>query len=254
MLSQLGLCEFAVTKSDYASRMMKQELRNYEAISQTIDSGIEHAKTQIEQSKENLVLAKKIRKNRMEYDVLAKVITQQPDRKKTTEKLDALKKELSELEHNRRQLQHKLEVRRNDFTVLMRSIKELQTKLDDDDVTKAGEYIDGGDEDDGECADDTIENVDDIEMNVEDVVVLDDTVNDVADDVEMQEDEMSSESFKGHHRRGRKKGGDRSGANSPTWCGESPSGSPTNSPKSSRFASTYNIRNSPIEVASTTSP
>lgn len=132
MLAQLSQCEFAITKSDFASKMMKQELKNYEVISQTIDSGIEHAKSQIEQSKENLVLAKKIRKHRMEYDVLAKIITQQPDRKKTTEKLEALKKDLSELENNRRQLQRKLEIRRNEFSVLMRSIKELQTKLDDE--------------------------------------------------------------------------------------------------------------------------
>lgn len=131
MLSQLAQCEFAVTKSNYASTMMKQELKNYEQISQTIDLGIEHAKSQIEQSKENLVLAKKIRKNRMEYDVLAKVINQQPDRKKTTEKLEALKKELNELDNNRRHLQRKLEIRRNEFSVLMRSIKELQSKLDD---------------------------------------------------------------------------------------------------------------------------
>lgn len=114
---------------------MKHELKNYEAISKTIDSGIEHAKVQILQSKENLVLAKKIRKNRMEYDVLAKVISQQPDRKETTIKLDALKKELDELKETKSKLQHKLEMRRNDFTVLMRSIKELQTKLDNPDAS-----------------------------------------------------------------------------------------------------------------------
>lgn len=111
---------------------MKQDLRNYENISQTIDEGIQQAKTQIEQSKENLVLAKTIRKNRMEYDVLAKIISAQPDRRKTTDKLDTLKTELAELEHNRRLLQRKLDVRRNEFAVLMRSIKELQSKMDDD--------------------------------------------------------------------------------------------------------------------------
>lgn len=109
---------------------MKQELRNYESISQTIDTGIDQAKAQIEQSKENLVLAKKIRKNRMEYDALAKIITQQPDRKKTTEQLDSLKRELTELDNTNRQLQRKLEVRSNEFSVLMRSIKELQSKLE----------------------------------------------------------------------------------------------------------------------------
>lgn len=133
MLGQLAQCEFTVKKSDFARKMMKHELKNYEAISKTIDSGIEHAKVQILQSKENLVLAKKIRKNRMEYDVLAKVISQQPDRKETTVKLDALKKELDELKKTKSKLQHKLEMRRNDFTVLMRSIKELQVKLDNPD-------------------------------------------------------------------------------------------------------------------------
>lgn len=146
MLGQLAQCEFTVKKSDFTRKMMRHELKNYEAISNTIDSGIVHAKVQIAQSKENLVLAKKIRKNRMEYDVLANVITQQPDRKKTMVKLDALKRELDELKEQRRKLQQKLEIRRNDFTVLMRSIHELQTKLDDN---NDGEHT--ADDEDGAC-------------------------------------------------------------------------------------------------------
>lgn len=132
LLDQLDLVEFAATKSGYAAKMVNQELRNYENISQTIDEGIQQAKNQIDQSKENLVLAKTIRKNRMEYDVLAKIISAQPDRRKTTDKLDTLKTELAELENSRRLLQRKLDVRRNDFAVLMRSIRELQANLDDE--------------------------------------------------------------------------------------------------------------------------
>lgn len=135
MLGQLAQCEFTVKKSDFARKMMKNELKNYEAISKTIDSGIDHAKVQILQSKENLVLAKKIRKNRMEYDVLARIISQQPDRKETNAKLEALKMELDGLKQTKNKLQHKLEMRRKDFTVLMRSIKELQTKLDNPDTS-----------------------------------------------------------------------------------------------------------------------
>lgn len=130
LLCQLAQVEFAATKSSYASSMMQQELHNYEAISHAIDGGIEQAKRQIGQSKENLVLAKQIRKNRMEYDVLAKIISAQPDRKKTTDKLDILRTELNELQGSRQQLQSKFQVRQNDFAVLMRSIRELQAKLD----------------------------------------------------------------------------------------------------------------------------
>lgn len=109
---------------------MEQELKNYATISETIETGIETAKTQIVQSKQNLVLAKKIRKNRMEYDVLARIINQQPDRKNTVKELDTLKKELGELQEKKASLERKLNTKKKDFTVLMRSIIELQNKLE----------------------------------------------------------------------------------------------------------------------------
>lgn len=143
MQAQLAQCEFAVTKSDFAMRMMQQELKNYESISQTIEKGIELAKVQIEHSKENLVLAKKIRKNRMEYDVLSKVINQQPDRRKTLQQLDVVKEELNQLQETRGHLQRKLANRRKEFLVLMRSIKELQgTLLEDEDASDDEDDID----------------------------------------------------------------------------------------------------------------
>lgn len=145
MQAQLAQCEFAVTKSDLCSRMMKQEMKNYDVISTTIEEGIEMAKTQIEQSKINLVLAKKIRRNRMEYDVLAKVIQQQPDRKNTSEKLATLSKELDDLEGTRKQLQERLEIRRKEFTVLMHAIQSLQHKLGDDNENDTG-LVDQSDE------------------------------------------------------------------------------------------------------------
>ena len=117
MLGQLAQCEFTVRKSDFSRKMMQDEMANYKEISKAIDGGIEHAKIQIAQSKENLVIAKKIRKNRMEYDVLAKVISQQPDRKETMAKLESLKKDLDDLKNSRTKLDHKLENRRNDFSV-----------------------------------------------------------------------------------------------------------------------------------------
>lgn len=113
--------------------MIDDELANYKSISSAIDNGIEQAKHQIEHSKESLTIAKKVRKNKMEYDVLAKVIKQQPDRKEMAAKLDALQKELEDLKDSRRKVDRKLESRRNEFTVLMRSIQELQKKMDGDD-------------------------------------------------------------------------------------------------------------------------
>lgn len=131
MLAQLAQCEFAMKKSTVSAEMMKLELKNYEKISGTITSSIELVKQQIEQNKENLVIAKKIRKNRMEYDAVAKIINQQPDRKETIEKLNALKEELGVLEAKSASLEKKLEKRQKDFTVLMRAVRELQGELSD---------------------------------------------------------------------------------------------------------------------------
>lgn len=149
---------------------MNDELDNYKSISRAIDTGIEHAKVQITQSKENLVIAKKIRKNRMEYDVLAKVISQQPDRKQTMAKLKSLKKELDTLKDSRTKLIQKLESRRNDFTVLMRSIQELQKKLDGEDVTCEDEH---GEDEQNNSENSKID--DDIEEMSVDGEILDDS-------------------------------------------------------------------------------
>lgn len=133
MLAQLAQCEFAVTKSQLASEMMAAELNSYEGLSKILESGIEIAKTNIEKSKVDLTQAKTVRKNRIEYDVLAKVISEQPDRKETLEHLGTLKTELSSLETTKKQLESRLALRKKQFHVLVTSIHQLQALLDEPD-------------------------------------------------------------------------------------------------------------------------
>lgn len=78
--------------------MSAAELQNYKNLSLLIETGIEAAKRDIESTKLDFQEAKTVRKNRIEYDVLAKVINEQPDRKETDEKLSQLRKELNLLE------------------------------------------------------------------------------------------------------------------------------------------------------------
>ncbi|KDR15728.1 THO complex subunit 7 homolog [Zootermopsis nevadensis] len=131
MLAQLAQCEFAVTKSRLSALMSAAELQNYENLSRQIETGIEAAKQDIESTKLEFQDAKTVRKNRIEYDVLAKVINEQPDRKETDEKLSQLRKELGLLEETREQLERKLDMRRKQFHVLVASIHQLQAMLDD---------------------------------------------------------------------------------------------------------------------------
>nr|CAD7411668.1 unnamed protein product [Timema poppensis] len=130
MLAQLAQCEFALSKSRLSAAMSAAELQNYENLSRQIESGIESAKRSIESTKLDFQEAKTVRKNRIEYDVMAKVINEQPDRKATNEKLAQLRKELGSLEETREQLEKKLDMRRKQFHVLVASIHQLQAMLD----------------------------------------------------------------------------------------------------------------------------
>lgn len=97
MLTQLAQCEFAQKKSRLVSTMSEEELESYEKLAKEIKIEIEEAKKDIETTKAELQEAKQIRKNRIEYDVLAKVINEQPDRKQTNIKLATLSEELGHL-------------------------------------------------------------------------------------------------------------------------------------------------------------
>ncbi|CAL1542848.1 unnamed protein product [Lymnaea stagnalis] len=132
MQAMIGQCEYTLEKAMNTYEMNKQELDNYEKLSKDIDDKIEEATKRIAEAKTELQLAKCIRKNRQEYDNLAKIIQQQPDRQATTKQLQALDKELSTLATTRRQLEEKLELRRKQFMVLITSIHELQRILEAD--------------------------------------------------------------------------------------------------------------------------
>jgi THO complex subunit 7 len=98
MLLQLSQCELASEKFLLGSNTNDAELKSYEELNESIKDRLETAKKEIEDAKEALRAAKEVRKNRVQYNVLAKVIKEQPDRKETMSKLDEVKADLSELE------------------------------------------------------------------------------------------------------------------------------------------------------------
>lgn len=100
MLVHLNLCEHAMKKSQAVSRMNVEEMLMYDYMSSEIDHNIKNTKTEIDSAKKELKKAKTIRRNRMEYDVLAKLIIQHPPRTDTTKRLDDLKDELQALKVN----------------------------------------------------------------------------------------------------------------------------------------------------------
>merc|ERR1711971_122438 len=132
MQAMIAQCEYTVEKAMNTYEMNKQEQENYDKLSRDIEKSIEDASAKITEAKQELKLAKCIRKNRQEYDNLAKIIQQQPDRQDTMSQLQALDKDLGNLANTKQQLEEKLELRKKQFMVLITSIHELQKILEAD--------------------------------------------------------------------------------------------------------------------------
>merc|ERR1719499_1858846 len=135
--------------------MNQAELENYEALHQRVETGITNAREEIEATKADLVEAKRVRKNRMEYDALARVITTHPDRESSEKRIESLR-----LEEREVKLDEKLDIRKKQFHVLVSAIHQMQDLLANDednckteDISKDSNLSQGSDDSDIEIAD-----------------------------------------------------------------------------------------------------
>lgn len=132
ILTQLSHNEFSVLKSELAEQMIEAELKNYKKVSDNIEVQIEQAKRQIAESKDQLVSAKEIRRNKLEYSSLARLIKQEPDRKEIMALKDSLTNELQLQNEQFQKVNRKLEDRRRAFKSFMMSLNSMQSLLSTD--------------------------------------------------------------------------------------------------------------------------
>jgi len=135
LMASIAQCEWSENKSKLVQEMNRTEAKNYEKLYEKIKLEISQAEEEIRQTKEDLVKARKIRRNRMEYDALAKVISKNPDRQTQGKKIEDVKAELDDLKAAEDALEAKLESRKKQFHVLVQSIHNLQALLDEDNDT-----------------------------------------------------------------------------------------------------------------------
>ncbi|XP_057296472.1 THO complex subunit 7 homolog [Hydractinia symbiolongicarpus] len=133
IVALLRQCEYSMTKHHLAYLMNTEERDNYEKLYQQIQGKIVEAKKDIALCKEELQQAKIIRRNKQEYDSLARIIEKHPERKITEREIQSLEKEISELNARMHKLMQKLEMRQKQFHVLVYSVQLLQQILEDDD-------------------------------------------------------------------------------------------------------------------------
>lgn len=142
ILTQLSQSEFSVLKSELSEQMIDEELKNYKKVSDNIAERIEMVKDQIEQQKEQLVTAKQIRRNKLEYSSLARLIKEEPDRKEIVKKHETLKDELLAQNEQFQKVNKVLENRRKDFMSFMMITKELLKDINAETTENANGTID----------------------------------------------------------------------------------------------------------------
>jgi len=129
MLSFLTQSECALTKASYVYEMNRQQMEKYKKIESEIGECVEVANREIESCKAELEKAKLVRKNRQQYDVMAEVVLQHPDRVETEKKIVDCQEELKEMRQIEQQQIEKLNTRKKQCHALLTSIHQLQSIL-----------------------------------------------------------------------------------------------------------------------------
>jgi THO complex subunit 7 len=108
LLVTLSQCEFALGKTEMVCEMNQRETARYEQMHSDIETSIREAQAKIRKCQQELREAKTVRKHRQNYDLLAGVIQQHPDRQESMKQMAELKTELTHLKDKREMLHRKV--------------------------------------------------------------------------------------------------------------------------------------------------
>merc|ERR1712223_988249 len=127
-----SLCESINKKTKIVQKVTLQEANNYDNLVIKIEEKIENAKIEINEVKLELEHAKKIRRNRLEYDAMANSINSSMNRSVTGAKIEEIRSEILKLKEEEELVNDKFQQRQKQFLVLLQSVNRLQEMLDED--------------------------------------------------------------------------------------------------------------------------
>lgn len=139
LIANLAHAEFGFLRNQFILDMNKAEQENYEILYQKINNEIEKAKKKIVENKIELQEARKIRKNRQEYDVLARQILNYPDRLEMQNTIKNLEAKVENLKKAEYDYDRKIDLRRKQFSVVLQSLSSLKNLIETD--TNVDEYL-----------------------------------------------------------------------------------------------------------------
>ena len=132
MIVSLSQVEFGLLRNHFIYDMNKMEQEHFKVLYEKINNEIEKAEKKIIESKLELQEAKKVRKNRQEYDILAKQIENYPDRLEMQSNIRNLEEKVENMKKLDGEYTKKIDLRRKQFTVVLRSLSSLRCLIEND--------------------------------------------------------------------------------------------------------------------------
>ncbi len=134
LITELKLYDLEMRKTSLTSKATLTELDYYEHLSKEKQETIQQTKNEIEQLKQKLAHEQKVRKNREEYESIAKEALKKESSYVQKRKLEELSKDIEELQEKRRKAGQQVETRRKQFQGLMQNIFDLKNSLEEESV------------------------------------------------------------------------------------------------------------------------
>uniref|UniRef100_A0A0N5AJU9 THO complex subunit 7 homolog n=1 Tax=Syphacia muris TaxID=451379 RepID=A0A0N5AJU9_9BILA len=135
----LNAAETTMKKQAILAGMNNRQIEEYKCMAEEIDKSVKESYERMKDAKKDLLVAKGVRKNKEQYELLADMIEQIPSREESQTKLSALKDELGDLHEKQRKLETKLTERRNYLHSISIILANLNRFLDESDKKEASE-------------------------------------------------------------------------------------------------------------------
>ncbi|KAH7712076.1 THO complex subunit 7-like protein [Aphelenchoides avenae] len=130
ILLLLEQAEMSMLKQTAVAEMLELEEEKYRELFVDTEEQITQATEQMAQVKAELAKAKVVRKNRQEYDAIAKLISEIPSRSESQQSLETLRQEINDLQGRQKSLEQKLSERRKNIYALAVLLSNLSDCLE----------------------------------------------------------------------------------------------------------------------------
>jgi THO complex subunit 7 len=137
LIREIQLHDLEMKKMALGAEAAKAEMNYYETIGEETQTSITKVKGDIEKLKTKLEHEMKVRKNRLEYEALAKMASDRESSKITKRKLAKEREDITNIGEESRKIQKRLDVKGRQFHLLMQSLSDLKRGTDEDSLRES---------------------------------------------------------------------------------------------------------------------